>query len=71
MKISNPQGIFPGGAFLGVISLGDVSGPWKRNHPWTDLNRLLSSTEPCPCVHAGNCVCGRHSDVINAGRSGC
>lgn len=55
MKISNPQGIFPGGALSGVISLGDVSGPW-RSHSWTDLNGFLSSAEPLP-VHIMGTVC--------------
>lgn len=59
MKISNPQGIFPGGALSGVISLRDVLSPWRRSHLWTDLNGFLSSTEALPCVHVGVCVC-RH-----------
>lgn len=55
MKISNPQGIFSGGALSGVISLGDVSGPW-RSHSWRDLNGFLSSAEPCT-MHIMGTVC--------------
>lgn len=71
MKISNPQGIFPGSAFLGVISLGDVLGPWGKNHHWTDLSGFWSSTEPGPLCVMGTVCVGIISNVIHAGRSGC